>query len=160
MPNTTHIWDNYRSSVSDIACRLSPADVCVKYTYKYNHAGEWCTNILSNQSLGGCGQLISFPALVPVENITYMCGKVNVENEGAAASLCYTEFRNGREIEVCVCESRAGRQPCNTAASVAAWPLNSWLAVLLLWLGTAILTATDAVQWVPLIDRLIGVVCV
>lgn len=40
LPNTTWIWDNYRSNVSDIACRLSPSDVCVKYTYKYNHAGE------------------------------------------------------------------------------------------------------------------------
>lgn len=50
-----------------------------------------------------------------VENITYLCSKVHIENEGTAGSMCYTEFQNGREIEVCVCESRAGMQPCNVA---------------------------------------------
>lgn len=51
-----------------------------------------------------------------MENITYMCSKVNIVDEGAAPAACYTELRNGREIEVCVCASRAGQQPCNGAA--------------------------------------------
>lgn len=42
-PNTSWIWDSHaRSNVADIACRLSPSDVCVKYTYKYNNAGKCC----------------------------------------------------------------------------------------------------------------------
>lgn len=54
-----------------------------------------------------------------VENITYLCSKVHIENEGTAGAMCYTEFQHGREIEVCVCESRAGMQPCNGAATMA-----------------------------------------
>lgn len=40
LPDTTWIWDNYKGNVSDIACRLSPSDVCVKYTFNYNNAGK------------------------------------------------------------------------------------------------------------------------
>lgn len=43
-----------------------------------------------------------------------MCTKVTIENEGAAKSGCYSEFQDGREIEVCVCRSTPGDMPCNT----------------------------------------------
>lgn len=58
LPNTTYIWDTYRTNVSNIACRLSPSDVCVKYTYKYNHAGEFCwaeTENANNRTRGPNG---------------------------------------------------------------------------------------------------------
>lgn len=53
-----------------------------------------------------------------VENITYLCTKVNVENETAATSGCFKETTNGREVEVCVCESRAGELPCNAGMQI------------------------------------------
>lgn len=82
-----------------------------------------------------------------------MCSKVNVENEGAAAAQCYTQFQNGREIEVCVCESRAGMQPCNTAAAL---PLdNRLLLALLVGVLAAFFAPADPVP--PLIGRSIGV---
>lgn len=48
-----------------------------------------------------------------MENITYMCTKVKIENEGAVTSGCFLEYQNGREIEVCVCKSTQGELPCN-----------------------------------------------
>lgn len=55
------------------------------------------------------------------ENITYMCTKVSMEGTGQAiTSSCFKEYNNatGREIQVCVCESRAGQYPCNSANSI------------------------------------------
>lgn len=49
-----------------------------------------------------------------VENITYLCTKVNIENETAVNQGCYKQMKNGHEIEVCVCESWAGQMPCNS----------------------------------------------
>ncbi|XP_055905046.1 uncharacterized protein LOC129940669 [Eupeodes corollae] len=47
-----------------------------------------------------------------VENITYMCAKANVSNG------CYTQkYTTGREVEVCVCESSAGSDPCFTSTA-------------------------------------------
>lgn len=45
-----------------------------------------------------------------------MCTKVNIEGK-AVTSGCYTDKSNGREVEVCLCESGAGRYPCNYANS-------------------------------------------
>lgn len=53
----------------------------------------------------------------PVENITYMCSKVTIQNGSVVRSNCYKQFLNGREIEVCVCESSAGERPCNAATA-------------------------------------------
>ena len=45
-----------------------------------------------------------------------MCTKVNIENEGPVTSdRCFSQFINGREIEVCVCQSIVGQTPCNSA---------------------------------------------
>ncbi|XP_055703127.1 uncharacterized protein LOC129801806 isoform X2 [Phlebotomus papatasi] len=91
IPNTTYMWEYYQSDPQHIACRMAPGDVCVKYTYSFNHQ---------------------------VENITYFCSKVRIDNEGAATSGCYKEYRNGREIEVCVCESVRNEKPCNHAINI------------------------------------------
>jgi hypothetical protein len=53
-----------------------------------------------------------------VENITYLCTKVRIENEDAVTSGCYSEINDGRMVQVCVCESRAGHTPCNTAVEL------------------------------------------
>lgn len=47
-----------------------------------------------------------------------------MEGGGAVTSDCFTEFNNatGREIQVCVCESRAGQYPCNAAYTIT--PIN------------------------------------
>lgn len=43
-----------------------------------------------------------------VQNITYMCAKVNT------TTGCYRQkFISGSEIEACVCESTVGALPCN-----------------------------------------------
>ncbi|GAB0091540.1 uncharacterized protein DMENIID0001_063950 [Sergentomyia squamirostris] len=87
-PDTKWMWEQ---QMRGVLCRQARGDVCVKYTYTFNHV---------------------------VQNITYFCTKVNIENEGAATSGCYTEYRNGREIEVCICESRVGQRPCNDATEI------------------------------------------
>uniref|UniRef100_A0A8D8JZ41 (northern house mosquito) hypothetical protein n=1 Tax=Culex pipiens TaxID=7175 RepID=A0A8D8JZ41_CULPI len=90
VPDTEYMWSEYKDKPSQIACRLVRGEVCARFTYRYNGA---------------------------IENITYMCAKMNVDNESSTASTCYTEDRSGREIEVCVCESAAGKTPCNRAAT-------------------------------------------
>ena len=52
-----------------------------------------------------------------MENITYLCTKVNIENETAVSAGCYRQMKNGHELELCLCESSAGRTPCNEAVS-------------------------------------------
>ncbi|XP_055598370.1 uncharacterized protein LOC129747962 [Uranotaenia lowii] len=86
VPDTNYMWDTYKAKPTQIACRLVPGEVCARFTFRYNGA---------------------------IENITYMCAKMNVDNESSTSTACYKEDRSGREIEVCVCESAAGRVPCN-----------------------------------------------
>ncbi|CAD7088988.1 unnamed protein product [Hermetia illucens] len=87
LPDTDWLWENHKSKPTEIACRLSRGDVCVKYSYIYNSA---------------------------VQNITYMCTKVTIDGEGAAkVGTCYSQIENGKEVEVCVCESTVGSKPCN-----------------------------------------------
>ncbi|XP_037028226.1 uncharacterized protein LOC119068653 [Bradysia coprophila] len=89
LPNTTYMWND--PAKFDFACPMIQGNICVKYSYYYNHA---------------------------LENITYMCSKVTIENEGAVKSGCYSEYQDGREIEVCVCTSNPGDEPCNTGSIV------------------------------------------
>lgn len=51
--------------------------------------------------------------LISVENITYLCTKVNIENDTAVSQGCFKQLKNGHELELCVCESSAGDLPCN-----------------------------------------------
>lgn len=91
VPDTEYMWNEYKDKPAQIACRLVRGEVCARFTYRYNGA---------------------------IENITYMCAKMNVDNESSTSSTCYTEDRSGREIEVCVCESAAGRTPCNRSSTL------------------------------------------
>lgn len=67
---------------------------------------------------------------ISVENITYMCTKVTIENEGAAIKGCYSEYQNGREIEVCVCRSTQGEMPCNSGLNQTYFRLSIVFIVL------------------------------
>ncbi|XP_055625473.1 uncharacterized protein LOC129768083 isoform X1 [Toxorhynchites rutilus septentrionalis] len=91
VPDTEYMWNEYKDKPTQIGCRLVRGEVCARFTYRYNGA---------------------------IENITYMCAKMNVDNESSTTSTCYTEDRSGRDIEVCVCESAAGRTPCNRSSSI------------------------------------------
>lgn len=77
-------------------------------------------------------------ALLTVENITYMCTKVKIEDKGAVESNCYTEVQNGREIEVCVCKSSAGQMPCNAATPVTTSSLGLVATIWLMLLMTLV----------------------
>lgn len=39
-PDTEQLWENNSANRAHIACRLSPGDVCVKFSYIYNDAGK------------------------------------------------------------------------------------------------------------------------
>ncbi|XP_052859997.1 uncharacterized protein LOC128267237 [Anopheles cruzii] len=93
VPDTEYMWEEYKDKPSQIACRLVRGEICARFSYRYNGA---------------------------IENITYMCAKLNVDNESSTSSSCYKEDRQGREIEVCVCESAAGRTPCNRSSALLA----------------------------------------
>lgn len=45
-PDPHKLWDTFKSNRSYIACRLAPGDVCVKYSYIYNKAGEYSFSIV------------------------------------------------------------------------------------------------------------------
>lgn len=38
IPNVTFMWYNDTSTRSNISCRMTPENVCVKYSYYYNNA--------------------------------------------------------------------------------------------------------------------------
>jgi hypothetical protein len=139
------MWREYRATPTQIACRLVKGEVCAKFSYTFNGAGEcdrqgclseqlrvesWsqkhhqtesapCSTLnrglwFSSSSASimvFCSRLSPFS----VENITYLCTKVNIENETAVNQGCFKQMKSGHEIEVCVCESWAGGTPCNSA---------------------------------------------
>uniref|UniRef100_A0A1I8MPS7 Uncharacterized protein n=1 Tax=Musca domestica TaxID=7370 RepID=A0A1I8MPS7_MUSDO len=81
IPDTVDLWAKYKHNPNAIACAMVPGQLCAKYTYLHNKA---------------------------VQNITYMCAKVNT------TTGCYRQkFISGSEVEVCVCESHLGGMPCN-----------------------------------------------
>lgn len=53
-----------------------------------------------------------------MENITYTCTKVNLVDEGPITSGCYSQYDNGREIQICVCRSNNGEIPCNGTSTI------------------------------------------
>ncbi|CAG9798645.1 unnamed protein product [Chironomus riparius] len=88
IPDTEYLWREYQDKPTQVACRLVRGEVCAKVSYTFNGA---------------------------IENITYLCTKVNIENETAVSSGCYKQMKNGHEMELCVCETAAGEFPCNDA---------------------------------------------
>ncbi|KAM7343761.1 uncharacterized protein ACRADG_010693 [Cochliomyia hominivorax] len=83
IPDTVDLWSKYKETPNAIGCPMVPGQTCIKYTYTYNKG---------------------------VQNITYMCGKVNT------TTGCYRQkYISGLDVEVCVCESQLGAMPCNKA---------------------------------------------
>ncbi|CAD7011761.1 unnamed protein product [Ceratitis capitata] len=84
IPDTVDLWRNNFKQPNAFGCPMVPGEACVKYTYIYNKG---------------------------VQNITYMCAKVNATNG------CYRQkYISGLEVEVCVCDSELGSIPCNRAS--------------------------------------------
>ncbi|XP_017866949.1 PREDICTED: uncharacterized protein LOC108616341 isoform X3 [Drosophila arizonae] len=70
---------------------MSPGYSCVKYSYIFK---------------GG------------IQNITYMCAKVNNSNG------CYRETQaTGMQVEACVCTSKLGLIPCNSSPTALSRPI-------------------------------------
>lgn len=40
VPNTTYMWDTYKTQPNWVACRLVRGEVCAKFSYKFNGACE------------------------------------------------------------------------------------------------------------------------
>lgn len=112
------MWEEYKDKPSQIACRLVRGEVCARYSYRYNGASECRLVCCLPRSRKDACVMCHFS--FAVENITYMCAKLNVDNESSTSTSCFKEDRLGREIEVCVCESAAGRTPCNRSTIVLA----------------------------------------
>ncbi|XP_046395081.1 uncharacterized protein LOC124162546 [Ischnura elegans] len=101
-PNMTWLWKKYKKT--EIGCRHSENEACVKFTYYYN---------------GG------------VENITYMCARVTVDSDYAMSSGCVTSYVGGHIKEVCACQPYSIADfPCNRAAAL---PPSLLLLALLLF---------------------------
>lgn len=69
-----------------------------------------------------------------VENITYSCTKVNIENEGPITSGCYSQVIDGHEVQVCVCKSNVGQIPCNSTQRNKE---NAFTILIFIFLATA-----------------------
>lgn len=41
LPDTAKLWEQYKDSPTDIACRLTAGNVCVKYVHRYNNQCRW-----------------------------------------------------------------------------------------------------------------------
>ncbi|ALC41008.1 CG34236 [Drosophila busckii] len=81
VPDVRTLWQNESLNREHYLCQMSAGFSCVKYSYIFK---------------GG------------IQNITYMCAKVN------ASSGCYRQTHaNGMKLEACVCNSRLGLMPCN-----------------------------------------------
>ncbi|KAH8398233.1 hypothetical protein KR222_009067 [Zaprionus bogoriensis] len=83
VPDVKALWKNETLNREQFLCQMSPGLSCVKYSYIFK---------------GG------------IQNITYMCAKVNTSNG------CYLQtYSTGMQVEACVCASKLGLIPCNTA---------------------------------------------
>ncbi|XP_034478284.1 uncharacterized protein LOC117784603 isoform X2 [Drosophila innubila] len=85
VPDVKALWQNDTLNREHYLCQMSPGYSCVKYSYIFK---------------GG------------IQNITYMCAKVNSTNG------CYRQTHSsGMQVEACVCTSRVGLIPCNGCAT-------------------------------------------
>ncbi|XP_076242701.1 uncharacterized protein LOC143184389 [Calliopsis andreniformis] len=87
-PDTNVIWD---SEIEPEMCTLVSGNVCLKYTFMYNN---------------------------DIVNTSLFCGKVIEDQTTAVTSGCYQQNVDGYTIEVCACESRTGRKPCNSTMGI------------------------------------------
>ncbi|KAL9914142.1 uncharacterized protein ACN2A1_001261 [Glossina fuscipes fuscipes] len=87
VPDTTDLWLRHKNKPNRFGCPMTPGQACVKYTYTYNRG---------------------------VQNITYMCAKVN-----ATVGCYHQKYISGLDVEVCVCDSQLGAMPCNNTTKLA-----------------------------------------
>ncbi|XP_030387700.1 uncharacterized protein LOC115634245 isoform X2 [Scaptodrosophila lebanonensis] len=86
VPDVKAMWTNPSIDRDNYLCNMTPGFSCVKYSYVFR---------------GG------------IQNITYMCARVNNTNG------CYRQtHESGMQVEACVCNSKLGLMPCNSAANV------------------------------------------
>ncbi|EDW60719.1 uncharacterized protein [Drosophila virilis] len=85
VPDVKALWKNETLNRENYLCHMSPGLSCVKYSYIFK---------------GG------------IQNVTYMCAKVNSSNG------CYLQTHStGMQVEACVCTSKLGLMPCNGSLS-------------------------------------------
>ncbi|XP_032590652.1 uncharacterized protein LOC6560178 [Drosophila grimshawi] len=88
VPDAKALWQNETLNRDKYLCQMSPGLSCVKYSYIFK---------------GG------------IQNITYMCAKVNSTNG------CYRQKHStGMQVEACVCTSKLGLIPCNNSPTTNA----------------------------------------
>jgi hypothetical protein len=110
-----YIWEEYRDTPSKIACKSLSGEACVKFTYQFNGASkkyEFSINFYFHFYIYKISSKFS------VENVTYLCSKVNIVNETAVVRGCYKQIKDGHEVEVCVCQTEHGKFPCNLTSRV------------------------------------------
>ena len=83
-PDPHELWKNENTTMM---CSLTSGNVCLRYTFVFNK------NIV---------------------NTTLFCGKAIEDQATPITSGCYQQNVDGYTIEVCACESRKGREPCNS----------------------------------------------
>lgn len=60
-----------------------------------------------------------------------MCGKLTIEGRGSAPRGCYKQkYPNGRELEVCSCESEVNQRPCYSSTVRIYLPTNMILIII------------------------------
>ena len=87
-PDLHQLWESENTTM---LCSLTSGNVCLRYTFVFNK------NIV---------------------NTTLFCGKVVEDQVTPITSGCYQQNLDGYTIEVCACESRKGRQPCNSTMGI------------------------------------------
>ena len=87
-PVPHEIWENENTTMM---CSLTSGNVCLRYTFVYNK------NIV---------------------NTTLFCGKAIEDQATPITTGCYQQNVDGYTIEVCACESRKGREPCNSTMGI------------------------------------------
>lgn len=102
-PNTDEMWSSIIQDVNDnntitivdspFLCAMLPKGVCISYTYIYNSA--------------------------VVHYTAKFCGIMS-EGDVALSSGCYSQDRDGYQVEVCACQSAPGglQKPCNSAVQL------------------------------------------
>ncbi|KAK1119703.1 hypothetical protein K0M31_013122 [Melipona bicolor] len=72
-------------------CSAATGDVCIKYTFSYNN---------------------------DIVNTSLFCGKAIEDKIIPITSGCYEQHVDGYVLEMCACESRKGKKPCNISIKV------------------------------------------
>ncbi|KAH8384644.1 hypothetical protein KR093_003951, partial [Drosophila rubida] len=108
LPDVKALWHNATLNREHYLCQMSPGYSCVKYSYIFK-GGSKLTHTPHIRYV--CDISVYLPHAV--QNITYMCAKVNSSNG------CFRQRHStGMQVEACVCTSRVGLIPCNRAPAL------------------------------------------